>query len=198
MKGVHDFIVKVDKEYTDSFETESGLILYADKRFSPEKLATRVAKVVELPMIYKGIIKEGFQIFIDHSVFLRETYQRHGTIENIYTIDAQKGLYKIPESLIYMYRESETSDWKGYNENLLVEEIKEEQGETKMGLLYIPDSKPKRIIYKVLVINDDVVELGVRVGSKVIVDERMKMPVPFEGKTNYLLRNKDVFAIYKD
>lgn len=196
MKGVHDFIVKVDKEYTDSFETESGLVLYADKRFSPEKLATRVVEVLELPMIYSGIISKGFQVFIDHSVFLRETYQRHGTVENIYTIDAEKGLYKIPESLIYMYRQSENSDWKGYNDNLLVEEIKKERGEKKIGSIFIPESKPERVLYRVVYGNDELEDLDVKIGSSVIIDERMKMPVPMNNKTSYLLRTKDVFAIY--
>lgn len=195
MRGVHDFIIKIDREFNDTLETESGVVLYADKSFSQDKLANRIATVVETPLTYSGEIQKGFELFIDHSLFLRETY-KHGTVENIYTIDAEKGLYKIPEDLIYMYKVN-GGEWIGYNDNLMVGEEKENTEEEKIGSIIVATKKQKRVINRVIVANDSLSDLGVSIGDSVLVDEKMKMPVPYNGKTCYLLTNKYIFAVYE-
>lgn len=196
---MHDFIIKVDKEFNDTFKTESGLELHADKRFSQDKLATRIAYVAEVPKFYSGPIKAGMQVFIDHTIFLRETYQAHGTVENIYTIDAQKGLYKIPDCLIYMFRENESASWQGNNQNLFVEEVTEETPEEKIGSIILAPSKPVRKgVHKVVYDNNLLNEMGVKKGQKVIVDQKLRMPISIDGKQYYQLTNNDVLAVYKD
>lgn len=199
MIGMQDFIIKVDKEFQDTFKTDSGIELYADKKFSQDKLATRVAEVLEVPKFYNGPIKAGMQVFIDHTIFLRETYGAHGTVENIYTIDAQKGLYKIMDCLIYMYRENESATWQGNNDTLLVEEVIEEAAEEKIGSIILAPSKPVRKgVHKVVYDNNLLNEMGVKKGQKVIVDQKLRMPISMDGKQYYQLNNSDVFAVYKD
>jgi len=199
MIGLHDFIIKVDKEFQDTFRTESGLELYADKKFSPDKLATRIATVQEVPKFYNGLIKKGMQVFIDHTVFLRETYQRQGTVENIYTIDAQRGLYKIQDELIYMYRENESATWQGNNDNLLIQEVIEEVEEEKIGSIILSPSKSVRKgVHIVVYDNKSLNELGVKKGSKVIINEMLRMPITIDGEQYYQLNNKDIFAVYKN
>lgn len=196
---MHDFIIKVDKEFNETFKTESGIELYADKNFSKDILATRVVEVLEVPKFYEGPITVGMQLFVDHTIFLRESYLSHGTVENIYTIDYHKGLYKIPDDLIFMYREDESAAWKGYKENLFVEEIVEEAAEEKIGSIILAPSKPiRKGVHKVVYDNVSLNKLGVKKGHKVIVDLKMRLPINIDGKQYYQLTNDSVFALYKD
>lgn len=199
MIGLQDFIIQVDKEFQDTFKTEGGIELYADKRFSQDKLATRIATVQEAPKFYNGPIKKGMQVFIDHTIFLRETYRNNGTVENIYTIDKQSGTYKIQDELIFMYRENESAPWKCNNDNIFVEEVIEEAAEEKIGSIIIAPSKPiRKGIHVVVYDNKALNDLGVKKGNKVIVNEKLRMPISIEGKQYYQLNNKDIFAVYKN
>ena len=122
MRGYNDFIIKVDYAYAKTFKTESGLELYADARFSQERLSNRMATITETPINLEDCeIEKGYQVLIDPSIFYQNTYEANGTQETPFTIDKNKGLYKINPSMIVCFRATENDQWKGYNESLLVE-----------------------------------------------------------------------------
>lgn len=141
MKGYKDFIIQLSEKWSDKFKTESGLELYADRRFSIKRLANTVVEVKEIPVNYMGTIKQGDTIFIDPTVVMNQSYVKMGEQENINLIDRDKKLYKVDPSLIIMHR-PKGGEWIGYGENLLMNRIKVEEKKSS-SLIIMPSTENK-------------------------------------------------------
>lgn len=184
MKGTHDFIIKSEREYNDSFTTEAGVEIFADKRFSADRLANRIATVVETPLLLDCEIKAGYEVMIDPTIYMRQNYERWGRLENQWK--QSDGTYKIPPGMIVLYRETPNDEWKGYDENLMVRMV-----ETKIEKELI--SETERTI-TIEYPNQKILDLGVEKGDKVRIKGHGGLLFYIDGKQYYWIRTNDVLA----
>lgn len=198
MRGYNDFIIKVDVVYNKTFKTESGLELHADSRFSQDRLANRIAVVEEIPLTLEGKtpIKKGFQVMIDPTIFYENEYVATGVQMTPFTIDKNKGLYKIKDEMIVLYREDENSDWKANAENLLIRFKKEEIAEKKVGSIIIENKK--EIVSKdhatILHANELLQEEGIQDGDLLFVQQGYGVPFWIDGIEYNWINNRHVLA----
>lgn len=192
MKGLHDFIVKIDVEFHDTFKTEGGLELYANKDISAERVSNRFGKIVNTPVFHDTIIKPGYQVMIDPTILYKQTY-RHIKQDSIHLMDKEEGLYKLDPKEIILYRESENHQWKGYGQNNLVEPVKGVSKTVKSDFIYIPE-KPADFIKgkaKALFMNDNI---DAKKGDELIISKDGGLPYWIEGKEFWWIRNIDIYA----
>jgi|GEM_PF-2952804 len=199
MKGLHDYIIEVKNKFNETFKTEGGAELYLDQRFSAEKLANRIAKVVSCPLLKESELQPGYEVLIDPTIFFQQKYEKHSMNDNGYLKDAEKGWYKIPSEMIVCYRETENDSWKGHAENLLVEFVKEEIKTPKMkSTLIITESKPKEFtkgIARVKHANKTLIEdEKIKEGDMIAIKHEVGIPF-YLAKTLYWIRNRDVLAV---
>jgi co-chaperonin GroES (HSP10) len=197
MIGVHDFIIKSDFEFAKTFVTEGGLELHADVRFSAERLANRIATVLELPLALEDCeIKSGYQVMVDPTIFYQQDYVIGGVTENNFMIDRINGIFKISPDMIVLYRENERAEWKGFSQSLLAEMDKEIIPEVKMGAIVIEQEKTKKseVFAKVLFSNTDLENEGVTNGDKIFIKPNLGVKFWIEGKEYFWIQNRHVIA----
>ena len=189
MKGTHDFIVKSEREYNDSFTTEGGVEIFADRRFSSDRLANRIATVVETPLLLENCaIKKGYEVMIDPTIYMRQNYERWGRLENLWK--QEDGTYKIPPGMVVLYRETPNDEWKGYDDNLMVQ-IKEEVVETEVWLMTVKETERTITIEYP---NQKILDLGVGKGDRVRIKGHGGLAFWIEGKQYFWIRTNDVLA----
>lgn len=196
MRGVRHFVIHVPETHNEVIETESGVVLYADKRHSENETINTVFQIVETPLNYEGPIKKGWWILVDPTMIFEQTFENSGTQTNEYLLDKEKCLYKVDPSLIVCFRKSGNDQWQGFNENVICERLQAEKKDyEKIGSLYVPEKKiPKSVKGQMVVVvgNENLDEVGP--GDIVFVKELLSIPIKIEGKSYQWLRNKDVLA----
>ena len=180
MIGLHNFIVELKTDFHDTFKTESGLELYANKDMSAERLSNRIAKVINTPAFHETEIEIGYQLMIDPSILYEQIY-RETKQESIHLVDKEKGWYKLDPKEIVLFRKDDSEEWKGYLENSLVEPIPEEAEELKSTLIQLLPKKKtfKKGRAKALYMNDGI---DVSKGDKLIIADHGGIPFWIEGK----------------
>lgn len=203
MQGIKDFIIHLPQAYNEHIETQSGVKIYADKRFSPERLSNREATIVSKPAIGTFDLEPGFKVLVDPTIVFEQHYKlTHGAQQSIFLVDAKKSLYKIDPSMIVCYRQDEGESWQGFQENGLYELVEAKKPETpalESSFLYIPPSvagKEKNRA-KLLYGNKELLE-DVSVGQEVIVNSEMGIDYWINGINYKWFRNKDVIAVVQD
>lgn len=197
MKGLNDFIIKMDYEFNDSFLTESGERIYADVRFSADRLSNRIADVMELPLKFKDCeIKKGYQVMVDPTILYQQHNATLGYIENNFMIDRKNGIYKISPDLIVMYRENENSEWIGYGENFLAIMETEVIPEKTIGLIIVESEKTEvsRIYARVVYPNEKLISEGVGKGDKILIEPDLGVAFWIDGKPHFWFQNRYVIA----
>jgi len=197
MRGYNDFIIKVSHVFNQTFKTESGIELHADSRFSQDRLSNRIAVVEEVPLLVKTPIKKGFQVMIDPTIFYEAEFLVTGVQMTPFTIDKNKGLYKITNEMIVLYRENESEQWKANAENLLVRFAKEEVAENKIGSIIIEPTKQNvsKTQATILHANELMKEEGVQDNNLVFVEEGFGVPFWIDGIEYNWINNRHVLAV---
>lgn len=198
MKGYKDFIVHVPSKDDGEIKTKSGVVIYADPRYSKKHTANNVFEVVETPHNYDGPIRKGCRLLVDPTLMMEMMYQKTGKQDNIYLIDREKSHYKVEPGLIVAWSKGEGTVFNGFRNNLIVEIVEKEYKEVKMHGIIVPDiakRKDPNCIAKIIVLNEHAKELGLSYEDEVYINKQMaidiKMPL---GKATWI-RTKDVLAI---
>ena len=169
MRAHKDFIVHIPERYHEGIKTENGTKIHLDSRFSGKEVANTIVEVVSVPMIYNGDIKPGCRLLIDPIVVHTQEFQKWGTEENHHLVDRDKKLYKIDPSLVICYSLEGSTQWRGFEDNVICEYIKppkqEEKELEKIGSIFIPDmTKPKPAdgpVVKIIIANDALNDQGI-------------------------------------
>jgi len=197
MIGVHDFIIKSEFEFAQTFKTESGLELHGDARFSAERLANRIATVIETPLSIEDCeIKSGYQVMVDPTIFYQQDYVIGGQMENNFMIDRAKGIFKISPDMIVLYRENEQAEWKGFRESLLVEMEKEIIPEVMAGPIVIKEQETKvSQIYAIVThSNEKLKSEDVTSGDRIYIQPNYGVSFWIDGKEHSWINNRHVLA----
>lgn len=201
MKGTKDFIIHIPQPFSNIIKTESGVEIFADKRFSADRLSNRIGTVISTPINGEFEIKEGFKVLVDPTILFEQIYKgTSGAQQSIFLVDKQKSWYKIEPSMIVLYQKNESVNWKGFQNNAiyeLVEEANPEEQPKESLFIYIPETftskfKQDRAILKYG--NDEILK-EVAPGQEVIVKPEMAIEYWIDGKTYKWFRNEDVVAV---
>lgn len=205
MKGIKDFIIKLDKPLNDSFTTEGGTEIYAHKDFSVDRLSNRIAIVKAVPIFIETPVKVGYEVMIEPTILYKQIYRG---VKQSYTslIDPDDNLFKVTPNMIILYRETKNDTWKGHLQNCIIEPIKEHVEKSKSSLIILPDNmikvgnKKGRGIIKY--INKTLNELGTSVGDEVFItndhiNNASGVKFWIDGKEFWWVRNRDIAAIFK-
>ncbi|MDM1494998.1 co-chaperone GroES [Myroides odoratimimus] len=192
MQSIKDFIIYSEVDLRDTFKTESGLELFADKRFSQKLLANREVIVQSIPLDYTGENITGWQAFIDPTIYFRNNYN-HGKGDNL-EIPGEKGCYKVQPNMIIAVRKDSNSEWIGFENNLVVEPIVEkfQENEPQGLILGVPKTRTKDGYCKVIITNnrlDDILE-----GDTVLFNHEYGVDVYLDSKKYLWIRVKDCLA----
>lgn len=187
MRAIKEFIVEIKDPFKDHIETEGGLKLFKDRRWSPKETANIVVTVLEEPLDNPTEIKKGMQIAIDPTVLFRQVYAKQGEAESANKI--KEDFYRIHKSQIVMYKEN--NNWVCYNNNVLTEQIEEHIHYS--SLLVAPTKKISKDKVKVAIVNKDT---EVNTGDVVFVND-MGVDFYLEGKHYLWYRNQDILAKYE-
>ncbi len=200
MKAIKDFIIHLPVPYSDKFKTESGIEIYADKRFSADRLSNREATIVEVPLHGDFELKPGYKVMVDPTILYEQVYKlTGGTQKSVFLVDEKKSLYKVDPSLIVLFKESDETEWKGFQQNAiyeLVEETKPADAPLESAFIFIPEStlpKYKQDRARLKYPNEELLE-EIAVGDEVIVKPDMAVEYWIDGKTYKWFRNSDVIA----
>ncbi len=195
MKGLKHFIVRIPEKFSQTFKTESGVVLHADRRFSAKVVMNNVVDVLELPLKYNGPINIGDKLFVDPTVLLWQSYVKGGEQENRNLIDREKGLYKVHPNMIIMHRPL-NGNWIGHGENLLLEPVL--AAKLKSGQLIIPESAQKKTVDnkgKIAFSNPDLISQGVDKNTVVFTKGTMFVDIWFENTKYLWTKNKYLMAM---
>jgi len=197
MKGLHDYIIEIKEPFKESFKTESGLELYANKRFSADRLSNRIGKVIATPLFFEGVIEEGYEVLIDATILYEQIFNKK-VQESIHLLDKDKMLYKIDPNLIVLYRENKDAEWKGFLRSLLVEPIKKEKEKLTSSLIILPDETDEfdKNKAKVTVCNDEILEMGVLKGDTIAIED-LGIPFWLDGKEYWWIKTEDILGKYE-
>jgi len=191
MQSLRDYIIKADFDFSDNFTTESGITLYASKRFTQDKLSNKIVTVVSCPALNADneILKPGYEIVVDPTIYYQQNYNKTGDQDGPMVVDRRKGLYRMEPSMIILYRESENDEWKGFGRNLLVEKITQ-HSEKKLGNLVISVSETTDK-YFVRYANT---EMELLPGDEVYINNKLAVPYWFDNKELLWMNNRDILA----
>lgn len=198
MKGLNHFVVHIPKKWSDSYKTESGLELYADRRWSLKEVGNTVVKIVETPLNYTGPIQNGFELFIDINTLSQQSYVIGGELENQHLIDRKNKLYKIDNSLIIAYRKDKNSGWIGFGDTVLCSKIKESKENVTSNLIYVPGNHVEKVVegkYVLKILNETVEELGVTIGDTIYVEKNLFIDVRLEDEQLVRIRTRDILGV---
>lgn len=195
MKGLKEFIIKLEKPLNETFKTESGIEMYADKDFSVDRLSNRVATVKAVPIFVDTPVKVGYEVMIEPTILYKQV---HRGVRQGYTslIDVDDNLFKITPNMVILYRETKDDTWKGHLQNLMIEQIEEEQVVVKTSLLLPDNAKPKykKGVAKVLYVNQELKETGIENGDMIYIVKSGGVNFWLEGKHYWWVRSRDVYG----
>lgn len=195
MKSTFDFIVKQDNPFNDTITTKNGAKLYLDKRFSQEKLVNKEVDVVETPFLIKTSIKVGDKVLIDPTIFHNMHNELAGEIENPNIVDKKQGHYKISPEMIVCFKDKKTKQWQGFQNNIIVEKIVNEENQTQSGLILEQHFQKFKKDRAIINISNEKLELyGVSKGTEVAIEDDYLVPFYIDGKEYFWCNNEAILG----
>ncbi len=199
MKALKEFIIQIEKPFSDTIETKGGLKIYGDKRFSAERLSNRIGKVISTPIETETNIQVGFEVLIDPTILFEQVYHlTGGRQDSVFLVDKKKMYYKVDPRLVVLFRENNRAEWKGYLNNAIYQSVVDDKAPLPLESAFIhivennlTQHKPNRA--KLLYGNETILK-EVNVGQELIVKEEMGIPFYIDGETCLWYRNEDVIA----
>lgn len=197
MKAMHNFIIQTDKPIQDTMTTSGGVKLYLDSMYNKYRKANTIFDIFETPVLLETKIKKGYQVMIDPQIFMHQHYTT-GKGESPFLIDAEKGLWKLPEEMIILYRETPESDWKAYGQHNVIT-FEQTTKQTDSGITTEIRERNDKDSARLVLINETMADQA-EIGDTVSIYEsrdRVRREVPFDlnGVRHYWIRNKDILAV---
>tara|TARA_R100000988_G_scaffold55415_1_gene27625 strand:+ start:1816 stop:2421 length:606 start_codon:yes stop_codon:yes gene_type:complete len=122
MKSLFDFIVKPYGERYNNKVKVGDKSLIINTQIETFKSVNNIAKVIQVPLAYKTLIKKGDLIMIHHNVF-RRWYNIKGDEKNSKSY-FKDGLYFVNKDQIYLYKRN--NKWMSFNDRCFVAPLRDE------------------------------------------------------------------------
>ena len=121
MKSLFDFIVKPYGERYNNKVKVGDKSLIINTQIETFKSVNNIAKVIQVPLAYKTLIKKGDLIMIHHNVF-RRWYNIRGDEKNSKSY-FKDGLYFVNKDQIYLYKRN--NKWMSFNDRCFVAPLRD-------------------------------------------------------------------------
>ena len=120
MKSIFDFIVEpAGQRYNNEVKVgDKSLII--NTKLESFKSVNNIAKVIEVPLAYKTVIKKGDKVMIHHNVF-RRFYDIRGNEKNSKSY-FKNNLYFVQPDQIYLYKNKDR--WVSFGDRCFVNPIR--------------------------------------------------------------------------
>ena len=185
MKSLFDFIVEpLGNRYSNEVKVgDKSLII--NTQVETFKSVNNIAKVIEVPLSFKSVIKKGDLIMIHHNVF-RRWYNMKGVEKNSKSF-FKDNLYFVHQDQIYLYKRKDK--WKAFNDRCFIAPLKDNvdvnnwQEQSLIGILKYGNSS-----LEALEINE-----GDLVGYKPMGEYDFVV----DGKRLYCMKSNDIVIKYE-
>ncbi len=189
MEGLSEFIIEIGKAFSDTIK-HGSLELIVDYRVRQQEQSNRIGKVVSVPMQVETKILPGAEVVIDPTVLFEQTY-RGKLQKSQFLVDENKGLYRVENGMVLIYKNPSDDRWYGNKRNCFVKPLEENKNETKSGL-FIP--KPKNDLEgyaEVVFINKELESWGIKEGDIIFYKKDRKWKFQL-GDQEFLYLQNDV------
>lgn len=195
MQHIYNYIIKLSKEFNDTFKTESGIELYGDKDFSQDRLSNRYAVIIGQPLLFDGELLElETKVLIDPTVYYHSIHGEDDDLQlTTNTIDRQKGIYSIEPENIVLYKKE--GKWFGYLDNFLGKCVfKKKQDKVVGGIILELGKNEKTNQYEIVYPNKFLSEHDANTDDVLYMKPKMGVSVWIDGKEFTWLRNSEVLG----
>ena len=185
MKSLFDFIVKpVGERYSNEVKVgDKSLVI--NTQLETFKAVNNIAKVIEVPIAFKSVIKVGDLIMIHHNVF-RTFYNMKGIKKNSKSY-FKDDLYFVQMDQVYLYKPKDK--WITINDRCFVSPIKD-FNEVDTGL-------EQKLIGILKYGNSSLEALGINEGDKVGYTPFGEYDFVVDGKRLYCMKSNDIVIKYE-
>ena len=185
MKSLFDFIVEpVGQRYSNEIKVgDKSLII--NTKVESFKSVNNIAKVIEIPKVFKSPIKPGDLIMIHHNVF-RRFYDVRGNEKNSKAY-FKDNLYFVQLDQIYLYKTNDK--WKAFGERCFVSPIKDE--------IEINNWSEQSLVGVLKYGNSVLKALGINEGDLVGYKPYGEYDFVVDGKRLYCMKSNDIVIKYE-
>jgi hypothetical protein len=185
MKSLFDFIVEPVGERYDNKVKVGDKSLIINTQVETFKSVNNIAKVIQVPLSTKTVIKKGDLIMIHHNVF-RRWYNMRGEEKNSKSY-FKDNLYFVQLDQVYLYKRDDK--WKSINNRCFVSPIVSNNNTL---------SDKEQYLIGVLKYGNKTLEaLGINEGDKVGYTPNGEYDFVVDGKRLYCMKSNDIVIKYE-
>lgn len=184
MKPIRDFIVKpLGNTYANSVKINNKELIL-NSNIENHKFVNRLAIVLEVPSLYKTIIKKGSVVVIHHNVF-RRFYDIRGNEKNSRSY-LMEDKYLVSIDQIFMFIEN--NELKSFGDRCFVKPVKSDSNKTTDSLEY----RKGVLLYD----NDSLNSLNVFSGDVVNYKKMREFEFYINDELLYCMKSNDILINY--
>jgi hypothetical protein len=185
MKSVFDFIVEpLGQRYNNEIKVgDKSLII--NTKLESFKSVNNIAKVIQVPLAYKTVIKKGDKVMIHHNVF-RRFYNIKGKEKNSKSY-FKDNLYFVQPDQIYLYKTKDR--WMSFKDRCFINPIKNNDN--------VNASLEQSLIGILKYGNSTLEALGINEGDLVGYKPYGEFDFLVDGKRLYCMKSNDIVIKYE-
>tara|TARA_B100000497_G_scaffold60922_1_gene69101 strand:- start:135 stop:740 length:606 start_codon:yes stop_codon:yes gene_type:complete len=185
MKSVFDFIVEpLGQRYNNEIKIgDKSLII--NTKLESFKSVNNIAKVIQVPLAYKTVIKKGDKVMIHHNVF-RRFYNIKGKEKNSKSY-FKDNLYFVQPDQIYLYKTKDR--WMSFKDRCFINPIKNNDN--------VNASLEQSLIGILKYGNSALEALGINEGDLVGYKPYGEFDFLVDGKRLYCMKSNDIVIKYE-
>jgi hypothetical protein len=185
MKSVFDFIVEpLGQRYNNEIKVgDKSLII--NTKLESFKSVNNIAKVIQVPLAYKTVIKKGDKVMIHHNVF-RRFYNIKGKEKNSKSY-FKDNLYFVQPDQIYLYKTKDR--WMSFKDRCFINPIKNNDN--------VNASLEQSLIGILKYGNSALEALGINEGDLVGYKPYGEFDFLVDGKRLYCMKSNDIVIKYE-
>ncbi len=185
MKSVFDFIVEpLGQRYNNEIKIgDKSLII--NTKLESFKSVNNIAKVIQVPLAYKTVIKKGDKVMIHHNVF-RRFYNIKGKEKNSKSY-FKDNLYFVQPDQIYLYKTKDR--WMSFKDRCFINPIKNNDN--------VNASLEQSLIGILKYGNSTLEALGINEGDLVGYKPYGEFDFLVDGKRLYCMKSNDIVIKYE-
>ena len=185
MKSLFDFIVEPVGERYDNKVKVGDKSLIINTQVETFKSVNNIAKVIQIPLSIKTVIKKGDLIMIHHNVF-RRWYNMRGEEKNSKSF-FKDNLYFVQLDQVYLYKRN--NKWKSINNRCFVSPIVNDNNTLS--------DKEQYLIGVLKYGNKSLEALGINEGDLVGYTPNGEYDFIVDGKRLYCMKSNDIVIKYE-
>ena len=201
MKPMYEFIVEIPKSHDDELKIKgTDVVLKLDVRHNQGERTIREGKIVAVPTKFDTRLDVDDIVIIDKNILTFQVHSDSLINKSQFLIDEEKGWYRVPLDMIYLYKKNNKDEWNCPAPYLFVRPIKSTQ-QKKGDIIYkgFDDYKGYKEQYgTVEILNEAAKATGLKKGDMVYYKKDREYEFTVDGELLYHMDNEDVLVIVEN